>query len=111
MVVIETGQLADRVYEAGAGRERPGAEGRARSLTNHTPILDAIGLAELPHGDLVAHGLPLTPLSARTSACYKTIYGAEADCPVPLENTNPFKAPDWRPPGENRSGSNPAHPP
>src|SRR5207244_8790251 len=64
VVVIEIRQLADGVYEAYAGRERPGSEVRARSFPHHAPILDALGLAELPHGDLVAHGLPFTVESA-----------------------------------------------
>src|SRR3989442_9461552 len=60
-MVLEAGQLADCVHEPGAGRERPGAEVRARSFAHHTPILDALGLVEPPHCDPVAHALTVTP--------------------------------------------------
>jgi hypothetical protein len=58
VVVLEAGQLADRVYEPGADRERPGAEVRARTLAQHPPVPDAGGLVELPWRDPLGHAQP-----------------------------------------------------
>ena len=55
VVVLEAGQLIDRVHQPGAGRERPGAEVRARSFAQHPPVLDALGLVELPRRDPLGH--------------------------------------------------------
>jgi hypothetical protein len=60
VVVVEAGQLADREHKPSAGRERPGAEVRARSLAHHTPILDTVGFVELPRRDLLCHALNVT---------------------------------------------------
>src|SRR6266508_2124128 len=82
VVVIEAGHLADCVHEPGAGCERPGAEVRARSFAHHTPVLDAVGLVEPPGCHPFGHALTVTPLDARTSAWYKTMYGTEAFRPA-----------------------------
>src|SRR5947208_12017071 len=60
VVGIEARQPADCLHAAGACRERPGAEVRARSFAHHTPILDALGLVEPPRCDPVAHALNVT---------------------------------------------------
>jgi hypothetical protein len=41
-------QLADRLHEPAPARERLGAEVRARSLAHHVPVLETVGLMELP---------------------------------------------------------------
>jgi hypothetical protein len=59
MVVRGGGQLADRLHQGDARPERPGPEVRARqpSAPDHPPVLDAIGLKELPSTDPIGHAL------------------------------------------------------
>ncbi|MDP9265376.1 MAG: hypothetical protein M3O91_04550 [Chloroflexota bacterium] len=60
-MVVDARQLADRLHEPGACRERPGLEVRGRTVAEHAPILDALGLVELLRADLVGHpGLLVT---------------------------------------------------
>lgn len=57
VVIVEVGQLADRAYEPGPRRERPGSEEGASSFPQHTPIFGSLGLVELPRRNPVGQAL------------------------------------------------------
>jgi hypothetical protein len=65
MVVVEASQLGDRPHELVAGLERPGAEGRAGTFAEHSPVPDAGGLMELLRRDPLGHVLNVTALFSR----------------------------------------------
>jgi hypothetical protein len=57
VVIVQAGQLADRAHEPGARGERPGSEEGAGSITYDAPILDPLGIVELPRRDPVGQAL------------------------------------------------------
>ena len=69
LVVLNARQLADRVHEPCACRERSHPEVRARAVADDPPIFDALGLVELLRTDPVGHaGLLVTAsVSPRTT--------------------------------------------
>src|SRR5262249_62352606 len=66
-LVIDARQCADRLHETAACRERPGPEVRARTVAEHAPILDALGLMELLRADPVGHAHLLVTEHCRES--------------------------------------------
>src|SRR5262249_13656701 len=48
-------QLADRLHQPGACRERPGPEVSTCPVAHDAPVRDALGLVELFWGDLIGH--------------------------------------------------------
>ncbi len=78
---MEASQLADRVHEPGAGPQRPGAEVRACPLAHHPPVLDTVGLVELPRRDPLNHALNLGHARNVTLWCDTAALTMEGRCP------------------------------
>ena len=54
-VVLDAGQLADRLHERRARRKRPRAEERARAVAHDAPVRGVVGCVEVPGRDRFAH--------------------------------------------------------
>src|SRR5439155_9573379 len=81
LLLFDAWQLADRLYESGACRERPGRKIRGPTVAEHAPLRGALGREELLWADLVVH--EWTSLSPNT-CCEASVVPADDHPPLDI---------------------------
>ena len=73
LVVVEAGQLGNRLDEPSACREGVRGEIGMRPVAEHTPILGALGVMELLYANWVGHAVNLP--ACRAACCTLALWG------------------------------------